>query len=91
MITGLRSLPLSKILPHIRTRAGRPFDLELIEEDVRRLDHTHLFVNVRTYWQQVPGGRIVIFDLLERPLLQDVLFIGCEEIRQEDAAEGSRH
>ena len=39
-IAGNKSLPLDKILPHIRTRAGRPFDLELIEEDVRRLDHT---------------------------------------------------
>ena len=81
-ISGNKSLPLSKILPHIRTRPGRPFDLELIDEDVRRLDRTHLFVNVRTYWQQVPGGRIVIFDVLERPLLQDVLFIGCSEIRK---------
>ena len=81
-IRGNKSLPLSKILPHIRTRPGRPFDLELIDEDVRRLDRTHLFVNVRTYWQQVPGGRIVIFDVLERPLLQDVLFIGCSEIRK---------
>ena len=81
-IRGNKSLPLDKILPQIRTRAGRPFDLELIEEDVRRLDHTHMFVNVQTYWQQVPGGRIVIFDVLERPLLQDVLFVGCKEIRK---------
>jgi outer membrane protein insertion porin family len=81
-IAGNKSLPLSKILPHIRTRAGRPFDLELISEDVRRLDRTHLFVNVQTYSQQVPGGRIVVFDLLERPLLTDVLFVGCREIRK---------
>jgi len=81
-IAGNKSVPLEKILPHIRTRPGRPFDLELIEEDVRRLDQTRLFVNIKTYWQQVPGGRVVIFDLLERPLLQDVKFIGCKEIRK---------
>ena len=63
-IAGNKTLPLEKILPHIHTRKGRPFDLEQIQEDVRRLDHTHLFVDVKTYWQQVPGvGRIVIFDL----------------------------
>ena len=81
-IRGNKSLPLDKILPHIRTRAGRPFDLELIEEDVRRLDRTHMFVSVKTFWQQVAGGRIVIFDLVERPLLQDVLFVGCQEVRK---------
>ena len=48
-IRGNKSVPLEQILPQIRTRQGRPFDLELIEEDVRRLDRTHLFVNVRTY------------------------------------------
>ena len=37
---AIRSLPLNKILPHIRTRAGRPFDLEMIQEDIRRLDRT---------------------------------------------------
>jgi len=79
-VQGNKSLPVSKILPHIRTRVGRPFDVELLTEDVRRLDHTHLFVNVKTYTQQVAGGRIVIFDLLERPLLQEVKFVGCKEI-----------
>ena len=29
-IAGNKSLPLEKILPSIRTRAGRPFNLELI-------------------------------------------------------------
>ncbi len=81
-IVGNKSLPLNKILPHIRTRPGRPFDLEQIEEDVRRLDHTGMFVDIKTYWQQVAGGRVVIFDLMERPLLQDVLFVGCYEIRK---------
>ena len=90
-IAGNKSLPLNKILPHIRTRTGRPFDLELIQEDVRRLDHTHLFVNVKTYWQQVPGGRIVIFDVLERPLLQGRAVRRLQGDPQEDAAEGSGH
>jgi outer membrane protein insertion porin family len=81
-IVGNKSLPLEKIQPHIRTRPGRPFDLELIEEDVRRLDNSHMFVNVKTYSQQVNGGRIVIFELLERPQLKEVLFVGCKEIRK---------
>ncbi len=82
-IQGNKSLPLSKILPHIRTRPGRPFDLEQIEEDVRRLDRSQMFVNVRTYWQQVAGGRVVIFDLIERPcLIEEPKFVGCKQIRR---------
>ena len=82
MITGLRSLPLSKVQPHIKTRAGRPYDPEMIQEDVRRLHHTGLFVDVKPCSQVVPGGRIVVFNLQERPLLTEVLFIGCQEIRK---------
>lgn len=79
-IAGNKSVPLEKILPSLRTRAGRPFDLELINEDIRRLDQTRMFVDVKTYWQRVTGGRVVIFDVLERPLLQDVKYIGCKKI-----------
>ncbi|MEN6406955.1 MAG: BamA/TamA family outer membrane protein [Thermoguttaceae bacterium] len=79
-IQGNKTLPLDKILPSIRTRPGRPFDQELIEEDVRRLDHTRQFVNVKTYWQQVRGGRVVIFDVVERPVLREVKYIGCKDV-----------
>ncbi len=81
-IVGNKSLPLNKVMQHIRTRPGRPFDEEQLEEDVRRLDHTGMFVDIKTYWQRVAGGRVVIFDLLERPLLQEVLFVGCYDIRK---------
>ena len=81
-IRGNRTLPLNKILPHIRTRVGRPFDMDLLTDDVRRLHHTHLFVDVKTWTQPVAAGRIVIFDLLERPILQEVKFTGNKEIHQ---------
>ena len=79
-IAGNKSIPLAKILPEIKTRVGRQFDLEMISEDVRRLDRTRMFVNVETYWSEAPGGRIVIFDVLERPLLHEVKYVGCKQI-----------
>ncbi len=81
-ISGNKTLPIDKILPHIRTRAGRPFDMDVIQEDVRRLDRTHLFVNVKTYHRTAPGGRIVIFEVVERPILREVLFVGCREVKK---------
>ena len=79
-IRGNKSVPLDKILPQIRTRKNRPYDAELIQEDVRRLDRTHLFVDVKPSYQQVPGGRIVIFEVVERPLLKEIKFVGSKEI-----------
>jgi len=52
----------------------------LIEEDVRRLYSTGWFVTVRPQSQRVPAGRVVIFDVLERPILQYVKYVGNERI-----------
>jgi outer membrane protein insertion porin family len=73
-------IPLEKITPFIRTRAGRPFDQDLVEEDVRRLDSSKMFVNVKTYFQKVPGGRTVIYEVMERPILIDVKFVGNSKV-----------
>jgi len=80
-IDGKLSMPQAEVMRHIHTRAGRAYDLEIIEEDVRRLNRTGLFVNVQTLTQQVPGGRIVVFRLIERPVLKEVLFVGNQKIK----------
>ena len=46
-IVGNESIPVAKIKPHIRTRPDRPFDIELVEQDVRKLNDTRMFVHVR--------------------------------------------
>jgi outer membrane protein insertion porin family len=48
----------------------------LIDEDVRRLYKTRMFVNVKTYSQRVDGGQVVVFEVIERPVLQKVEIFG---------------
>ena len=62
--------------PEIKTRAGRPFDADGIEEDVRRLTKTRLFVSVDTTYQRTPSGVIVIFRVVERPTVKYLKFVG---------------
>lgn len=75
-VVGAKNLPREKYLPSIKTRAGRPFDVQLLEEDVRRLYRTGCFVDIKTYTPKVPGGRLVVFEVLERPLLHYVKYVG---------------
>ena len=81
-VAGNKSLSLEKILPSIHTRAGRAFDQELVDEDVKRLISTRQFIDVKPYLQRTPDGVVVIFDLLERPILKDVKVVGCLEVRK---------
>lgn len=80
-ILGNRAVPARKIGAELRTRAGRPFEIATVEEDVRRLTRTGLFVQVKPYTQSVPGGKLVIFEVLERPTIQYIKFVGNEIMR----------
>ncbi|HUT11438.1 MAG TPA: POTRA domain-containing protein [Thermoguttaceae bacterium] len=80
-VEGNRTIPTAKILPKIRTRADRPFDADMVVEDVRRLNRTRMFVNVETFSQQVPGGRVVVFRVIERPTLLSIRYVGNQKIK----------
>jgi len=81
-VTGNRAVATEKILPEIRTRAGRPFSAETVEHDVRRLNKTGWFLDIKTSYQRVSGGLVVLFDVLERPHLQYVKYVGNQKIKK---------
>jgi outer membrane protein insertion porin family len=80
-IEGNRGVKIEKILAEVHTRAGRPFDSDTIGQDVVRLNKMRMFVSVKVLTQYVPGGRLVIFRLVERPILLEVKIIGNEEYK----------
>jgi outer membrane protein insertion porin family len=85
-IKGNASLSHETILRRIQSRPGTPFDLEVLCNDVRRLDRTHQFSSIQTLHKEAPGGRIVWFVVSERPQLQEVEFVGCHYFRKKTLA-----
>jgi outer membrane protein insertion porin family len=81
-VRGNRNVAANDVLKHVRTRAGRPYQLELVEADVRRLNKTRMFVDVQPYTQQTDNGLIVIFEVRERPYIQYVKYVGNEKIKR---------
>lgn len=76
-VVGNRAVPLQKISPYIKTRAGRPFNQQMLEEDVTRLHKTKQFINVDTKVQPAPGGGVVVlFQVVERQTLAYVKYVG---------------
>jgi outer membrane protein insertion porin family len=65
-----------EIQKHIHTRRDREFDPELLQSDVRRLVTSGLFRDVKTYTEQVPGGVIVRFKVVERARIGEIKFLG---------------
>lgn len=85
-IRGNNKVPVEKIIPNLRTRAGRPYDSHLIEEDVRRLYQTRKFVKVNALTEETAAGKVVIFEVLERPMLEYVKFVGNEKVKKKTLA-----
>ena len=75
-IVGNQRVKESDIRRHIKSRPDRAYDPHLIQEDLRRLFATRKFHNVRVQKQVEPRGVHVTFEVVERPLVDEVLFIG---------------
>ncbi len=78
-VEGNHTVTLAKILTKIRTRAGRPYLEEQVQQDVRDLYKLGTFAAVRTFKQPVQGGVIVTFQVAERPLLREVIIVGNDK------------
>ncbi len=89
-IIGNRATKKSKIYSRIRTRAGRMFVKEQVERDVRRLNSTGLFVDIHVSYQHLPHGRVVIFEVVERPTIAYVKYIGNRKIKRKLLAEETK-
>jgi outer membrane protein insertion porin family len=81
-IVGNDVIPMQKIQAQIRTRAERPFDREQMNDDVRRLVQSRMFLDVKGRAEQsASGGVVVTFTVVERPLLKEVKFLGNKQIK----------
>ncbi len=79
-VTGNKNVKLTEIMRHIKTRKDRNYDEQLVQEDLRRLFATRKFHNVRVHRTREANGVHVVFEVLERPMMDQVLFIGNQYI-----------
>lgn len=77
-LKGQHSVPESRIRAKLQTRAGRAFDPNTVQADVRKLLNSGLCYDVRTYREETPKGVIITFELFEQPLIRYVKFSGTK-------------
>ena len=75
-IRGLQMTQLHEAQKYLRTRKDREFDPQQLQNDVRKLLSSGLFADVKTYTKPAPGGIIVVFEVVERPRVRYVRFLG---------------
>lgn len=85
-VVGNDTIPTAQIDSQISTRVGRPFDQSIVQSDVRQLANLGWFVDVKPLYEKTPQGRIVIFQVVERPTIRYVTYLGNEQITDKKLA-----
>lgn len=71
----------------IKIREGDPFSMEQVRTDLRSIFNLGYFSDVQVDVKPVPGGREVLFVVVEKPSVKEVLVTGNEKVKTEDIRE----
>jgi outer membrane protein insertion porin family len=87
-IRGNRRIPESEIKSRISTRKRGVYTPERLDRDVRTLYDTGHFEDVKVYVEDgLRGGKIVTFEVRDRPLIFDINYEGIDTSQQAEIKE----
>ena len=86
-LVGNRRIEADTLRRWISTRPGDIYSVDAVQRDVRKLWGTQLFDDVRLTVEDspsLPNGKIVVFTLLEKPIIGRIEYKGIESITESD-------
>ncbi|MEK6299497.1 MAG: outer membrane protein assembly factor BamA [Acidobacteriota bacterium] len=91
IIRGNRRIPESTVKIWIGTREGDPYNPVQLDRDVRALYAQGHFEDVKIFAEEgTRGGKIITFEVKERPLLLDIKYEGLKSVQQSTVLEEFR-
>lgn len=82
-VRGNRRIEAAAILARVTTKAGEPYEPARIAGDVRAVFGLGFFRDVRVLTEPGEGGRLVIFEVEENPVVRQVAISGNDSIDAE--------
>lgn len=87
-IRGNRRIQQKTIRSWIEPRKGDSYSSERLDQAIRALFETEHFSDVKVYAEEgVHGGKIVTFEVTERPLIQEIVYEGIDQASQDNVRE----
>lgn len=84
LIEGNTTIPSQEIGKHIKIREGRPVTQKQIKDDVDALVRTRWFATVEPSLRETDEGLVLVFRVLERPIVRRVEYKGLKRLKQKD-------
>ena len=86
-IRGNRRISEADIKSWISTHAGGTYNPRKLDRDVRALFKTGHFTDVKVYVEDgLHDGKIITFEVMDRPLIYDIAFEGIDSSQQAEVA-----
>ncbi|MGC1272084.1 MAG: BamA/TamA family outer membrane protein [Planctomycetaceae bacterium] len=83
-VEGNRTIPTTAISQHIKARPGRAVSDRQISEDVQSLLRTRWFLSVEPRVTYTEAGNVLVFSVIERPIVKLVDYRGNEKIKDKN-------
>jgi outer membrane protein insertion porin family len=90
-IEGNRRVQFTTMRAHIRLRPGDPYNAKAVQRDAQALRDTGYFDEVRVRIEDSPdrpNGKIVVFIVIERPIIGRIEYRGISSISEGDILKG---
>ncbi len=81
VVEGNVTIEPGAILAQIKSQRGRPADERIIKEDLRALYATRWFYSVERRYRMSDEGMLLVFRVVERPVVKSVQIKGNEKLR----------
>ena len=79
---GASTVSKEKILANMRTRVGRPYSEQVVEEDIRNLYATGNVSNVRIFGEKIKDGVKVIVVVQSKAQITEVVLVGVQQLKE---------
>lgn len=87
-VDGVDRIQEQTVLERIETEPGQPIDREQISADIRRIHDLGFFDDVVVEAEEVEPGQVVLtYTVEEKPAIDDIRYVGIEELSEEDVEE----
>ncbi|SFI39000.1 outer membrane protein insertion porin family [Planctomicrobium piriforme] len=81
IIEGNDTIRTDAILRYIQCRPGRAASSRMVQQDVTQLLNTRWFYSVQPVYRSADEGPVLVFKVVEKPILRSVTFRGNKKIK----------
>jgi outer membrane protein insertion porin family len=88
VVRGNRRIDSAAILNAVSSKAGERFDSDRTDADIRSIFNLGQFRDVQVSTEPGNAGLVLVFSVVEKPIIREVRFEGNEALKQEKLLEG---